>query len=179
MATFEAITEKLKVSQSALLRVADLIPAETWLVGPGDGRWSAAQVVAHLSMVERGILKNADRITQKEPKEWPFYRRFHLPFGIVEKRWIRRRAPAAVIPENVGEKEEMLGELRAARERTLAFLEETKARDLRAYRWPHPFLGTLSAYEWMEFVACHEVRHTKQMQEIAAGLPKSVSNLHK
>jgi hypothetical protein len=73
-------------------------------------------------------------------------------------------------------KEEMLGELRAARERTLAFLEETSKRDLSAYCWPHPFLGMLNGYEWFEMIARHEIRHTKQMREIAAGLPKAVES---
>ncbi len=41
----------------------------------------------------------------------------------------------------IGTKEEMLAELRAARERTLAFLDETKDRDLSVYRWPHTFFG--------------------------------------
>ena len=179
LSKLEPIVVKLSAAHRDLLRVADLIPAQLWRVAPEEGRWSAGEVVAHLSMVERGVLKSADRITQKEPKQWPFYRRFHLPFRMVEKRWIRRRAPAALLPESVGDKEEMLGELREARERTLAFLDETKARDLSAYRWPHPFIGTLNVYEWLRFVACHEIRHTKQMREIAANLPKNVSGLHK
>lgn len=179
MTNLERVIERLKGSRRDLLRVADLIPPGEWRVAPGEGRWSVGEVAAHLAMVERSILKSADRITQKEPKAWPFYRRFHLPFRMVEKRWIRRKAPKAVVPQIIGNKEEMLGELRDARERTLAFLEETKVRDLTAYRWPHPFLGTLSVYEWMQFVASHEIRHTKQMQEIAADLPKNVSGLHK
>ncbi len=67
-----------------------------------------------------------------------------------------------------------MAELRAARERTLAFLEETKARDLTVYRWPHAFLGMLNVYEWFEMIAAHEQRHTKQMKEIAEHLPKAV-----
>jgi hypothetical protein len=74
----------------------------------------------------------------------------------------------------IGDKEQMLGELRAARERTLAFLEETKCRDLSAYCWPHAFLGMLDVYEWFEMIAAHQVRHTKQIREIAARLPKVV-----
>jgi hypothetical protein len=38
----------------------------------------------------------------------------------------------------------MLGDLRGARERTLAFLEEKKGRDLSAYHWRHAFLGELN-----------------------------------
>jgi hypothetical protein len=175
----QPIVEKLGAAQHGLLRAADLVSPDLWRVAPEDGRWSAGELVAHLMMVERGVLRSADRITQKQPQEWPFYRRFHLPFQVVERRWIRRKTPIPVDPELISEKEDMLAEYREVRERTLAFLEETKGRDLSDYRWPHPFIGTLNVYEWLRFVASHEIRHTKQMQEIAGGLPKSVASLHK
>jgi hypothetical protein len=73
----------------------------------------------------------------------------------------------------------MLAELREARERSLAFLAGTKDRDLGQYYWPHPALGTLNIYEWIQFLAAHEVRHTKQMREIAASLPKAIDSLQK
>jgi len=79
----------------------------------------------------------------------------------------------------VNEKEEMLAELRGVRERTLAFIEETRGRDLSKYNMPHPFLGTLNANGWLQFIASHEIRHMKQMHEIADSLPKTVTRLHK
>ena len=82
-------------------------------------------------------------------------------------------------PQNVGNKEEMLAELREARERTLAFIEETRGRDLSRYMAPHAFLGTLNAYDWLQFIAAHQVRHVKQMREIATSLPKTVTTLQK
>ncbi len=98
---------------------------------------------------------------------------------IVEARIIRRKAPTAIEPQMVHEKEEMLAELQDARERTLAFIEETRGRDLSKYNMPHPFLGTLNAYEWLQFIASHEIRHMKQMREIAGTLPKTVASSQK
>jgi hypothetical protein len=103
-------------------------------------------------------------------------KRFHFPMWLVESRIIRRKSPIPLDPSLLNAKEEMLGELRAARERTLAFLVETSKRDLSAYCWPHPFLGMLNGYEWFEMIASHEIRHTKQMREIAARLPKVVES---
>jgi hypothetical protein len=95
---------------------------------------------------------------------------------LVESRIIRRKSPIPLDSSLLNTKEEMLGELRAARDRTLAFLQETSKQDLSAYFWPHPFLGMLNGYEWFEMIASHEIRHTKQMREIAAGLPKAVES---
>jgi uncharacterized damage-inducible protein DinB len=172
------ITENLARAQRELLRNADAVPAEQWKTRPAEGRWSAGELIAHLSAIERAILGRADKLLQKPPKSVPFYKRFHVPMMIVEARVIRRKAPTALEPQVVGEKEEMLAELRGVRERTLAFIEETRSRDLGRYNMPHPFLGNLNAYDWLQFIASHEIRHMKQMREIAGSLPKTVTSLH-
>src|SRR5258708_17851148 len=139
-------------------------------------RW---ELTSHLSAVERAILRRADKLLQKPPKSVPVFKRFHVPMMIVEARIIRRKAPTPVEPQTVLEKEEMLAELRGVRERTLAFIEETRVLDLSKYNMPHPFLGTLNAYDWLQFIASHEIRHMKQMREIAGTLQKIVTSLQK
>jgi hypothetical protein len=73
----------------------------------------------------------------------------------------------------------MLAELREARERSLAFLDETSHRELGNYMWKHPAVGMLNMYGWIEFLAAHQKRHTKQMREIATHLQKVVEGLQK
>jgi hypothetical protein len=173
------ITKKLELAQSALLRAADAISAEQWQSRPAVNAWSAGELIGHLMCVERAVIGSADRYTQKPPKHFPVLKRWHLPMMLVEARVIRRKSPIPLDPAMLGEKEEMLAELREVRERTLAFIEETRGRDLSVYRWPHPFLGCLNAYEWMVMIAAHEIRHTKQMKEIAGKLPKVIAILQK
>jgi hypothetical protein len=69
-------------------------------------------------------------------------------------------------------KEAALAELCGVRQHTLALIERTRDRDLSAYRWRHPFLGSLSAYEWFSLLGSHQIRHEKQMREIAKNLPQ-------
>jgi uncharacterized damage-inducible protein DinB len=173
------IVENLARAQSDLLRAADAVPADQWKTRPADGRWSAGELIGHLSAIERAILSRADRLLQKPPKSVPFYRRFHVPMMVVEARVIRRKAPVPLEPQVVREKEEMLTELRGVRERTLAFIEDTRGHNLSKYNMAHPFLGTLNGYEWLQFIASHEIRHMKQMREIARTLPKTVTSLQK
>jgi uncharacterized damage-inducible protein DinB len=174
----DSIIACMAKAQKRLLSAADAVPAEEWKTRPSEGRWSAAELVAHLMMVERAVIGKADRVAQKPPKRVSLLMRIHIPMKLVESRWIRRKSPVPVEPEMLSGKEEMLAELRTVRERSLAFLDETKGRNLGEYCWKHPALGTLNAYEWMQFIASHELRHTKQMKEIAASLPKSVESLH-
>lgn len=168
------ILVKLADAQSAFLRAADSIPAEQWNEKPNANEWSAAELVAHLIMVERSIVTSADRMVQKAPKPVPFWKRAHLPMWFAEVRLIRLKSPFAVDAALVTTKEEMLAELRQARERTLAFLAETQNRDLSGYGWSHVFLGRLNMYEWFELIAAHQLRHTKQIHEIPERLPKVV-----
>lgn len=179
MHSIEPIVEKLARAQTIFFSAADTIPPEKWNSKRKLEEWSAAEIVAHLIMVERAVVGGADRITQKAPKEIPFHKRFHLPLWLVEVRLVRRKSPLPLDPSLLGNKEEMLAELRGARERTLSFLEETQQRDLSVYWWAHAFLGMLNVYQWFEMIAAHELRHTKQIKELAAHLPKAVENTQK
>ena len=99
--------------------------------------------------------------------------------ALVESRLIPRKTPIPLDATLVGEKDEMLAQLREVRRQTRSFMDEAQGKDLRKYHMPHPFLGTFNALEWLQVIASHQVRHAKQMKEIAATLPKTVRTLHK
>jgi DinB superfamily len=175
----DSLIANLAKSEAGLLRAADIVLAKEWKTRPSQGRWSAAELVAHLMMVERAIIGKADHVIQKTPKHIPLLKRIHLPVMLAERRVIRLKSPIPIEPEMLRDKEAMLAELRVVRECSMAFLEETRSRNLSEYCWRHPALGMLNTYEWMRFIAAHEIRHTKQMCEIAASLPKVIERLQK
>jgi hypothetical protein len=174
MTLLQPIRDKLVRAQSAFFRAADAIPGEKWSDCPGLNEWSAAQLVAHLVVVERGVVRRVDQLTQQSPIPVPFPKRLHLPLWLVEARMIRRKSPVPLDESLLAEKEAMLAGLRGVRERTLAFISETERRDLRDYCCRHPFLGMLNVYEWIEMIAGHQLRHTKQVREIEAKLSRKL-----
>jgi len=155
MPSLQSISENLDHAQAAFLAAADAVPAEQWKTCPSEGRWSAAELVCHLIMVERAIIKNAHKLLQRPPKPRPLSKRFHLPMLLVESRMIPRKTPIPLDPALVCEKEEMLAQLRETRERTRVFMEEAAGKDLRKYHMPHPFLGTFNVTEWFQVIASH------------------------
>jgi hypothetical protein len=179
MLVLEPILKKLDHAQHRLLRIANAIPAGLWKTSPREGAWSAAELVAHLMAVERTVVETAERILQKQPKHIPVVKRFRLPFVVVEMRFLRMKTPIPIDPQLLREREAMLAELREVRRHTLALILETRNRDLTVYRWRHPFLGSLSAYEWFSFLGSHQIRHEKQMREIVANLLNAVTNGNK
>src|SRR5260370_40681735 len=118
MASLATIIENLARAQRDLLRAADAVPADEWNTSPAEGRWSAGELIGHLSVVERAILNRTDKLLQKPRMPVPFFKRFHVTMMIVEARVIRPRASAELEPRTVLEKEQMLAELRGVRERT-------------------------------------------------------------
>jgi len=179
MQSLDSLVINLAKSQKGFLRAADAVPSEFWKASPSVGRWSAAEIVAHLIIVERAVIRKADRVVQNPPKHVPFIKRLHLPMALVESRLVRRKSPIPIDSAMLRDKEGMLAELREVRERSFSFLQETKSRDLSEYRWAHPALGTLNTYQWIQFISSHEIRHTKQMEEVSASLPKLIDNLQK
>jgi hypothetical protein len=179
MPSLTAIIQNLSRAQSELLLAADAISAQHWKTKPAEGRWSAGELTGHLITVERAIIGGTDKLLRKPPKAVYFFKRFHLPMAVAESRLIRLKSPLPLDPQIVCEKEKMLAELRQVRERTLAFIAETMGRDLSKYRMKHPFLGSLNTYGWFQLIASHEIRHLKQMREIAEALPKTVTSLQK
>jgi uncharacterized damage-inducible protein DinB len=172
MPSLVAIYDNLHKARTGLLKTADALAPGEWRTNPAPGNWSAAEVIAHLTMVERAVITGARRMVQDQAKPVPFLRRFHLPTRAVRYRLIRRESPIPLDPALLAEKEPMLAALNTVREATFAFLRETAARDLSAYRWRHPFVGSLNLYQWFALLANHEVRHTKQIQEIVKTFQK-------
>src|SRR6266851_4576864 len=166
MGKLDAILDQMSRARSGLLSTADSVAASHWRASPGPDCWSAAEVVAHLTMVDTKIRSVAERLIQQAPQAVPFWKKAHVPLRFVEWRLVRRKSPLSLDGSLLADKEVMLGRMRDARAQTLAFLSQEGERDLSAYRWPHPFLGSLSICDWFRFLAYHEMRHTKQLQEI-------------
>jgi hypothetical protein len=179
MPNLDSIRTKLTEAQSLFLATADAISLPQWQTRLSDSSWSAAEIVAHLCQIESSIIANANRILRHPPRHVPLLKRFRFPLFLAEYRVRRFRSPLPVDPTLVGEKDAQLASLRAVRERTFVFLDETKSRDLAPYCFPHPFLGMFSIYAWLELIACHQLRHAKQIHEIATLLPNHVVNSQK
>ena len=175
MSSLSPILEKLAVAQERLLRTADAIPADLWNTPARKGCWSAAEVIAHVITIERTVIVVAGKILKKQPKQIPLLKRFRLPLAFAEIRLVRLKTPIPVDAQLLGEKKLMFAELERVRGCTLALIEETRNRDLRVYRWQHPFLGSLNTYQWFALLGSHQIRHEKQIREVAAKLSRAIA----
>lgn len=166
MADIARIVDQLNSVRARLESAVATVPEELWRKQPRLGAWSVAEVVAHLTMVEGAITDGAARRLGSAPRRVPLWKQLHLPVWLAEWRGIRRKTPIALDSSLLAEKDVMLARLARLRQRTLAFLEANRERELSSHRWPHPFFGSLNFYDWFKVVAHHEARHTAQIREI-------------
>src|SRR5256885_11824418 len=62
--------KKLADAQSRMLSTADEVPSDQWRTPPKNGGWCAAEIIAHLIMVERSVVGSADRVVQHPPRRF-------------------------------------------------------------------------------------------------------------
>jgi hypothetical protein len=135
---------------------------------PAPDRWSIAEVVEHLAVIEdvlRGILGKlpqapapaADRNTKEVDA---------MILAKVPDRSTKLQAPEAAQPTGRWTPAATLEHFIASRAQTTALLNDTPG--LRAHVIVHPYFGPLDGYQWIIAAAAHTERHTKQILEVKA-----------
>jgi uncharacterized damage-inducible protein DinB len=172
----EEVIKYLDAERSKLREAVELVPLALRDQSPGTDRWSVAQVLQHLAIIEkrigRGMIKwIADaRAGGLGPEIETSSILNSLPLQLIADRSQPRNAPEEVRPR---------GDIDAASAWTA--LEQTRAAlrtailagdglALSAVVQPHPVLGPINLYQWALFVGSHETRHTGQVIEIAEQL---------
>ena len=111
MGDIAPIIEHLHHVRTKLESAVEAVPAALWRTPPRHGGWSAAEVVAHLTMVERAITDGAARLVRGAALRVPLWKRLHLPVWLAEWRVLRRKTPIPLDPSLLDGKEAMLTRL--------------------------------------------------------------------
>lgn len=166
MKNLDPIFEQLKRIHAQYNAVAQSVPNERWRESPGAGAWSAGEVTAHVMMAEETMATGMKQLLANPLLPTPFLKRFHIPLAVSTWRVKKVKSPIPLDANLVSEKSEALEKLSATRSETLKIVESTRGKNCSAYRFPHPFLGSLNVYEWFLMVGYHQARHAKQIREI-------------
>lgn len=160
----------------ALAAAVASIPADRRNDSPAPGRWSTAEVIEHLSVVEARLAKGftnwlADARAKGVPPEHgtgPI-----LP-AIDTARMLNRGsridAPEAVRPTSRLSFDEAWRALEDARAAVKRVVATADGLDLSQIVKPHLIFGPLTMYEWIAFIGAHSARHAAQILEIGAAL---------
>jgi hypothetical protein len=172
MAPSESIRAHIERCRGELQAAAKAVPEELWQKCPACGGWSAAEVVAHVLMVEQAITEGARKLISVEPRRFSLRDRLHPPLRLAAWRGVKRQSPIPLDRALLDNREAMLVRLAECRSKTLALVDENLNRNLRPWRWKHPFFGALNYYEWFRVMGYHDLRHAKQIREIVDSFRK-------
>jgi hypothetical protein len=156
--------------QRTVLRAAfDASPTELREVAPGPERWSAANIIEHLSIVEGRVAKVlTERIEearsglQADLRTEPILPT--IDYTRVYDRSTRVKAPEVAIPTGLNSSSAWTA-LEKAGSMLRSMLVANDGLALSSVTHPHPRFGVLSVYDWIAFLGAHEVRHAEQIRE--------------
>ncbi len=172
------LLQYLDTQREALRAAVERIPASQREQPPAPGRWSVAEILEHLSLVEASITRlftvrlaeARERRLGAETETTPILASLDLA-RLVDRSYTVTASEAAQ-PRGGLDAAAAWAALEAARQ---AFREAILSGDGLAlgevvHPRPHPVFGVLNLYQWMAFVGGHEARHTAQILEIATAL---------
>ena len=169
---------RLDESRAVLAAAVNEVPDGRRRTRPAQGRWSVAEVLEHLAMVDRFFAKRiADAIAEARaaglgPERRP---RDPLPADVALKmkdRAQRREARDAVKPTGAVETTVAWDDLDRARQEVRDAVAGADGLALGGITMEHRLFGSLSVYQWVELTAAHEIRHADQIREIGVSLQR-------
>lgn len=164
--------------QRAVLRAAVAsVPEAHHHVSPGDGRWSIANVLEHLAIVETRIaamlrpkIAEARAKGDSSGNAPAASNPSTIDLSRLLDRTRRVQASTASQPSGVLDVPAALAALDQSREAMRETVRATEGAPLHVVSMPHPVLGPLDLDGWIRFIGAHEARHAAQIREIGASL---------
>ncbi len=143
---------------------------------PEDEKWSIATIIEHIAIVQEGMAKISAKLlseAQRANKKADGAARLSENFKTkaAEAAQLKLEAPERVRPKGVQTIEESLRKM-DENQKTLQDLRPLfESVECDDFKFPHPFMGDLTAHEWLALIGGHEARHQAQIKKI---LEKSV-----
>jgi uncharacterized damage-inducible protein DinB len=158
-------------AQTADLRVAyDAIPPDQRGTRPAAGRWSAAEIIHHLAIVERRIAQRLSTLIEEARALPPETETTSVLGADLTARALnrtRRFVTSETSEPRDTDPAQAWGDFMAARRDLMNVIATGDGLALGGVSAPHPALGMFSAYDWIAFTGAHVARHADQMRENA------------
>jgi hypothetical protein len=170
------VVESLTTDRDRLRAAVEAVPPPLRARRPSQDRWSVAEVLEHLSIVEGRVLMMLTPMIAAAPvAEGPRSGATAFDRAPLLDRGNRITAPEQIQPTGKVTAEDAWTSLERTRRDLLRLLGTAEDRDLTRIGRVHPVLGQLDGYQWITAVGGHEHRHAKQILEIGGELQGQVA----
>jgi len=162
-----------KIREQTRQIVASLTGEQATALPDGE-KWTITEIVEHIAIVQDGMAKISGKLltqAQAAGKSADGAARLSENFTTkaAEARQLKLEAPDRVRPTGQQSIEESLAkmdETRGTLEDLRPLFESVECSD---FKFPHPFMGDLTAHEWLTLVGGHEARHLRQISNRLGG----------
>jgi DinB superfamily len=158
--------KQLDQSRGRLLRLLQGLSAEQLLYRPEPGRWSIAENVEHLVVVEKRLVGAIEKLLPEPPDVSK-----QCSMADAEVVWLIGnvvnpvQAPERVLPSSRWPAQSLVQEFETARQNTRDFASAT-AGDFRRHFINHFLFGDLDCYQWLLLIGAHCNRHCAQSEAV-------------
>ncbi len=172
----ERAINALHESRERLLAAVQRLSSSQLAYKPAADRWSVAECIEHIILVESSILRAIEKTVQESGDLPKNALEDDALLAKVADRSKRSKGPERLMPTGRWSDDGLFGEFEAARKRTADFAATTGA-SLRQSGFPHPAFGPLDCYQWLLLIAAHGERHRAQAEEVMASaeFPRAAS----
>ena len=172
--TIGDIYEKNDAIRRELIETISNLPDERASVLHDGEKWTIAEFVEHIAIVENGMTKISAKLlnaaqsagANKADGKAVFSENFVKKAA--QMRDAKFEAPDRMRPtgrQTVAESLEKMEQTRRELDELRPLFETVEASGAT---FPHPFMGDLTAHEWLALVGGHEARHLAQIKNIVA-----------
>jgi hypothetical protein len=149
--------------------IAGLTDEQASLLPEGE-KWTIAQILEHISIVGDGMGRVCNKLLRKaESAGTRSQEGVRLSEGFIkgssELAAAKIEAPETVRPTGEVPVEQSLAKLDDNHSRLEELRPLFESVDSETYKFPHPFLGDMSAAEWLTMIGEHEARHLNQIKK--------------
>jgi len=159
-----------KIREKTKQIAANLTDEQTAFLPDGE-KWTIAHIIEHVAIVQDGMSKiSAKLLTKAQSAGKTSDGAARLSENFMQKsgeaKTLKFQAPDMVHPTGNQTIEESLKKMDETRERLEELRPLFESVECSDFKFPHPFMGDLTAHEWLTLVGGHEARHLRQIENI-------------
>ncbi len=159
-----------KIRENTKQIIAGLSDEQTAFLPEGE-KWTIAHIVEHVAIVQDGMSKISAKLLKKAQSAGKLSDgAARLSENFMQKaaaaRDLKLEAPEQVHPtgnQAVAESLKKMDETQRELEKLQPLFESVECSD---FKFPHPFMGDLTAHEWLALIGGHETRHLRQIENM-------------
>jgi hypothetical protein len=164
------VVDTLQAARSRLLDGVGSLSQEDLDASSSKDGWSTGEILHHLQLIELSVSRVIGRLLEQGTRDGlgPDPRTDSVLGSLdqfsIEISLQKVVTPTPFTPQKGCAKQALLDGLAGSRAALLAVVEKAGSFDLSQLTFPHPVLGRIDGYQWLLYVAQHELRHLHQIE---------------